>query len=840
MLNQFQEQIHKASEYLKENVFFKNDIKIPKLGEILDEYEAENKNLRLAERITPVSIFEDGRTVATKNSGLVQVIKFEGKDYSGLSSDEQDRLFVYRKTLFEIISNDVSLTFHYFRKKVAVENIEKYETENEFAKKITDIWNQNFKDTYRTEMYLVVRVPIENDLGLKIKNPAKFVSTSLEREKIKINKAKEYLDSQVGKIEEILKQYDPTVLEYTQDNKSELIPFFDYLINNDLSHTGKRLNFNANSNIGEMLSLSDVTFDKSQRLVTLHRGNKRKFCKVLAIKHHPLQTNEQIFDLLLRSKHQFNITQHILPIDREFNKLFIKKKIDQLETMAGMGFMKNRFENLLEAGESIEEGTRNFHNHIVLIHVFSNNLEKLNKSVSDIEGILNYSGITLIEEGIALELAYWSNLPDYEKVNSARKAKISTENLSDFANLGNSLEGLNKCPFGDSPVTNFKTTQNTNYSFSFHKSVDKEALGHTMIVGGTGTGKTTLIAFLLMNCLKYPDLRILCFDSLNGLKIPVTAFGGEYVDASSQKKLNLNPFLLPDNERNREFLKTFLEILTRGINGSEEKDLINSIVRMNYEASLTQKEKSARNLSIVSTVCGIPKKNKNGENITARIADWLPETKSRYGDIFNADKNSLSFEKRIVGFDMVDVLSKPEILTPLSSYIFHSFDEYIRSNPSPHICFIDEMATYIQNETFSDFINKSAQEWRKRRGIIIGAIQNLSSLVESKHGKKIIANLATYILFPDVSANKEHYMGELGLNDSEFNWIKHPNPLRQVMLKRRGGESVILDVSLASLGEYLKLFSSGHEYVKKLSELEASKKYQTSSQLINKYLEEVR
>lgn len=839
MLNYSLSNIGDFFNFLKEGIFFKNQHTIAEIQDIADSYDIDQKALRVASKITPLEILDDNKTVYTKNNALVQVIRFEGKDYSGVSNDEQDALFSIRKRLFNVVSSRVTLTFHYFRRKVPAAQNSKYQITNKYADQVVQAWNKNFKDTYRTEMYLVIRIPVSSDFGKKIKDTPDLVTGNLNKVQIQINKKRDELDAEVIKLFKMLERYDPNSLVHTKDNKSDLIKFFDYLINSDLSISSKELSLTIASDLDSLLALTDIDFNKADRLVTMHHGNKKKYCRVLALNVYPLETDELIFDNLLRTKHHFNITQHVLPADRDMNKMSINKKIDQLRTMAGMGFMGGRFTDLEDAGEAVESGEDNFHNHVTLIHVYSNSIKELDKACSDIEGILNHSGITLIREGLSLELAYWSNLPDYERLSSARKGKISERNLSDFISLGNSLEGLSKCPFGDDPITTFKTTHNTNYSFTFHRTTDKEALGHTMIIGAPESGKTTLIAFLLMNCLKYPDLRILCFDSLNGLKVPVTAFGGEYIDAGSQEKMDLNPFLLPDNHRNKEFLKSFIEILIKGSRNKDEKHQINEIIKNSYELSPQD-----RSLGIVTAICGKPRGGtKEEENITARIEQWLPnidgEDHYRYGGVFNSKKNSLSFDKRIVGIDMTDTLGNPELLSPLSSYIFHSFDEYVRNNPCPHICFIDELATYIQNDTFANFTNRAAQEWRKRKGVIIGAVQNIASLAESQHGKKIISNLATYIIFPNPSADPSHYMEELGLNDSEFNWVRTPNPERQVMVKRRGGESVILNIDLSSLGESLKLFSSGHEYVAKMDKIIAANSSNDNDRIVEQYLKAV-
>ena len=223
-------------------------------------------------------------------------------------------------------------------------------------------------------------------------------------------------------------------------------------------------------------------------------------------------------------------------------------------------------------------------------------------------------------------------------------------------------------------------------------------------------------------------------------------------------------------------------------------------------------------------------------NLASRLDRWLPSLEDPmksdhvYGMLFNAKKNSLNFDKQIVSFDMNAMLSNKDVLGSLSSFIFHSFKNYIWNNPSPHALFIDEMGRYIDNRHFQAQIKYAFQEIRKKNGIVIGAVQQPTSVIESEIGSSIISNTATFLIFPNPSANPSEYMqtGEnkvnLGLNDSEFDWVLNSSPEdRNVMLKREGGKSVILDIDLSGLGSLLGLFSSSNEDVALVDKIMAKK-----------------
>jgi type IV secretion system protein VirB4 len=790
---------------------------------LVEEFERNKSFLKVADKITLLDILQDNKTITTKNNGLVQVIKLEGKDYSGLASTERGVLFQERKRFFDSLADDISVTFHYHRKRLT--NLHK-QTETEFDNKhireISKRWQDNFKDAYRTEIYMVVRQAIPK----KIVNKLALIKGGYRQNDDKIFYYVEQLNSQVKSICRSLISYNPKTLTHSKDDKSELIKFWSYLVNGRVMRVGESAH-----DIGEILSITDITFNFKERVVVLDDDENKRYCKILSVKSYPEETTARLFEYVLQVRHKFNVVQQVVPIERENNKLFVAQKIRQLQTMDTIGFMRGRLNDLEEAGEELENGSINFTNHTLSIFVYGDSAEDLERAVRDVRAALSQGGISTVSEGTGLEVAYWSMLPDYESINFGRRTKASTENIADFLTLGTSHEGLGRCSFGEKPVALFKTTANTNYAFTFHASPEVNALGHTMVIGGSGKGKTTLISFLLMNCLKYEGLKILAFDSYQGAKIPFITANGEYITVGMDNSLKLNPMMLPESFANRQFLEEWIKILAKGVEDDEEKT-ISEMVRQNYELDL-----SDRGLYAIRSIAGHAGTRADGrQNLVARLNKWLPtkddaaSSAHTYGMLFNAKKDSLSFSKRLVAFDMAKALQNSELLASLSSYIFHAFGQHIDTNPSPHIVFIDEMAQYINNPTFAPFISKGFREIRKRNGIMIGAVQEASSITESPIASSIINNLATYIIFPDATANPEDYLNSaeeatgnkrigLGLTDSEFEWVRTSNPERQVMVKRRGGESVIIDIDMHNLGELLSLFSSNITDIKLIEKL---------------------
>ncbi len=381
---------------LKETIFVKDSQSISEMTALLSEYKKSRHNLFVCDKISPISILSDNKTVYTKDAGLVQILKLDGKDYSGISAADQTNLFLTRKRFFETLPTDITVTFHYHRKKIVTNSHSNPDIidENKYSGQITKIWNKKFKGAYKTEMYLVVRM----DSTIKMDNFLEIIHSDVEKDKIRLEKKREELESEIVKISKMLERYNPAALVHTKDNKSELIKFFDYLINSDLVRAGGEdgeLILKDNNNISNILSLTNLSFDRREGVVTLSSNSKTKYCKILAIKLYPSdKTTDKILETLLRVKHQFNIVQHVLPVERESNKITIKRKINQVLTMAQFGFMTSRMNDLEDAGDALETGEINYHDHIILIYVYANDDKELTRATRDIQGILNNNGIT--------------------------------------------------------------------------------------------------------------------------------------------------------------------------------------------------------------------------------------------------------------------------------------------------------------------------------------------------------------------------------------------------------------------------------------------------------------
>ena len=824
---------------------------------ILSLHKQLNKMDRLGEMISIMDVLDNKKTLVTRENSLVQVLRLEGKDYGGLSDEEVSNLYRKRQGFFEGLSSRLQISIHYHRVRYNIED-RAYNMSNEYAGLINSKHGARFTAAFRTDVYIVVSKKDTRPLS-KTGLPKRSLQAEFDYYEIEARK----LSDEVETIKALLEDYGPRDLYHTLDGDSDLLSFWMYLLN---AGSNEHLTPVQSNDLNNAMALSDIQivsqkkdnlFRKLEKIfkqqdvenetadeinkairetydrfdadyIITHTPSGKRYTAFVAMKSYPDETEHSLFDGIMAVQANFVMVQHIRLVEDEKARASIETKLNRWQTVGK--FSGAVQEDLYECNSELQAGAFRIARHALSVAIHGATKEECERNVRLIQQAFNSAYINPLRERFATEHVFWSQFPDYEVMNEPRGGMVTTENLANLVNFASHNHGNDKCSFGDAPVSYFKTPDGQNYAFTFHPSPQKYVAGHTMVFGSTGSGKTVLMNFLMSECLKYQGegkerpLRQIIFDSLRGDYIDFTKGG-----------VQMNPFHMPDTEENRGFLLKWLANLAGGMTAAEEEKAIRAISRA-YEL-----EPSERSLHHLRLLFGVESFNdpSGGPSLAARLAKWMPDpenpSQSKYstGLYFNHANDALSFDKRIVGFEMAQVLKDQELLPTLTSYIFHRFLQSVSEAPTPHVCFMDEAIGYINNDTMYPFIEKFLREQRKINGVFVGAVQSPSLIMGNDRAEELLSHIKTYIIFPDTSAVPEDYIGNdakrgLGLTRSEFDWVRSKKTGREVMIKRSTGESVILNVDLSSLGKHLVLLRSEAELVDRFETIHKDYKEQAA------------
>ncbi len=724
-------------------------------------------------------ILSDEKTTITKDGVMNRVFEIQGKDYTGMNEDDRVSFHERRKHFFEGVGEHLKMTVYSHRYKLG-RDIQNENHGNEISNEIIERWSKNFESSYRTRHFISLNTKSGNLLDKTAGKVIETTAPSNDNERLNL------LDDAGKILEKNLEVYHPH--ELVGEN---LASFWGWILN------GKSQSQTLPTNLvfDDLLTGTDLIWPDKKNY-QIYRTNIDTYSCWVTIKNYPNDTGDKMLDALFEVTEEFCVIQHYEMLTKAKSMALIEDKIrfNSAITKAGRLIV----EELSELYELVEADEMRICNHGQAVQVFADTEEELFEAVGNITNAIESWGIRAKRENKLQEPLFWSQFPGLEDTQ-VRKREITTDNFTQFVSFPAIGEGLDSCSWGNAPAALFKSSTNSEYAFTFHESTQDQALGNTLIFGGSNSGKTTLISFLETNILKFPKMRIINFDRLHGMEVATRMQGGHYEDFND--RIELNPFQLENNNINRVFLLNWLQMLS-GKNDGTSVEQLNLAINMIYDL-----DKKDRSLSEMKAAFGVGDES----SLFGAMKKWLPD--GAYEHYFNSRKDSLSFEKRIVTFDMTTQLDLPDVLAPTIDYIFHRIEQTIIADPSPFFIFVDEVRSYL-NSAFHEKLNKSSQEYRKLDGVICMAAQRAGHVLDNKNVKEIASNIATYLLFGDTQADESHYIDKIGLTKAEFKWIKMNAEPRKVMMKRATtGEVAILDVDLKSIGELLNTYSSSAKNV---------------------------
>ena len=186
----------------------------------------------------------------------------------------------------------------------------------------------------------------------------------------------------------------------------------------------------------------------------------------------------------------------------------------------------------------------------VALHGELGRIERLN---GDLRRLFAAHDAKVIREAYGQLPAWFSRLPAQPRGRQVRKVFVSAGVAACLAPLFGPPRGRVKSKhLGREALAVLETPWRTAY----HYDLFSGDVGHTLMLGATGSGKSFTLNFLLVEALKY-DPRVLILD-LGGSYRWLTRFvGGRYLELSpgeAEPTLRLQPFALPATTRSFQFL----------------------------------------------------------------------------------------------------------------------------------------------------------------------------------------------------------------------------------------------------------------------------------------------
>ncbi|WP_395117864.1 conjugal transfer protein TrbE [Rhodanobacter sp. FW102-FHT14D06] len=402
-----------------------------------------------------------------------------------------------------------------------------------------------------------------------------------------------------------------------------------------------------------------------------------------------------------------------------------------------------------------------------------------------VERAIQGRGFVTIPETLNAVEAWLSSIPGHAYAN-VRQPSISTLNLAHLMPVSAVWAGQEKNPHLDGPAL---IVTRTDGATPFRLVTHIGDVGHTLVVGPTGMGKSVLLAVLAMQFRRYPRSRIFAFDMGRSMRATILGLGGEHYDLGADGAIAFQPLARIDRDGYRTWAAEWVE------------------GRLSHEGITVGPDEKAAVWSALGSLAGAPLEQRTLTGLSVLLqSNTLRQALAPYvlggahGRLLDADHDRLG-SADVQGFEMEELMHSKAAVLAVLHYLFARFDE--RFDGVPTLLILDESWLFLDDPVFAARIRQWLKTLRKKNVSVIFATQSLADIKDSSIAPAIIESCASRIFLPNPQATEPQirtiYEG-FGLNSRQIEIVATAQPKRDYYYQSRLGNRLFdLDLGPVAL-----------------------------------------
>jgi len=410
------------------------------------------------------------------------------------------------------------------------------------------------------------------------------------------------------------------------------------------------------------------------------------------------------------------------------------------------------------------------------ITVADEDAARVDEKVRAVERIVNGLGFTAKREGVNAVEAWLSSLPGHAYAN-VRQPLVHTLNLAHLMPLSAIWAGPPaNAHLGGPPLLYAQTSGSTPFRLSTHVG----DVGHMLVVGPTGAGKSVLLALIALQFRRYSQAQLYIFDKGFSARAAVLAMGGAHhalgLGADAGEALAFQPLRGIDDPAERSWAAEWLSALLAHENvlvTPEVKDAVWSA--LGSLASAPPEERTLTGLSLLL------------QSAALRVALTAYTLEGPYGRLLDAAEQNLSLSD-IQCFETEALMGQAGVVAPVLTYLFHRLEE--RFDGRPTLLILDEAWIFLDHPLFAARIREWLKTLRKKNVAVVFATQSLADIAESSIALAIIESCPQRILLPNdraIEPQSRQAYERFGLNDRQIELVSRATPKRHYYLQSARG-----------------------------------------------------
>jgi type IV secretion/conjugal transfer VirB4 family ATPase len=394
-----------------------------------------------------------------------------------------------------------------------------------------------------------------------------------------------------------------------------------------------------------------------------------------------------------------------------------------------------------------------------------------------VEKVIQGRDFTCMVEGVNALEAWFGSLPGHVYAN-VRQPPISTLNLAHLIPLSAVWAGPERDEhFAAPPLFFAKTEGSTPFRFSLHVG----DVGHTLMVGPTGAGKSVLLAVMAMQFRRYTDAQIFAFDFGGSMRATALAMGGDWQDLggalsdAAAMPVALQPLARIDDVAERgwaaEWVANILEREKVAITPEAKEHIWTTLSSL---ASAPVAERTLTGLSVLL----------QSNALKQALRPYC--LGGPFGRLLDAETELLGDPDMQV-FETEGLVGTGAAAAVLS-YLFHRIEARLAGSPT--LIIIDEGWLALDDPGFAGQLREWLKTLRKKNASVIFATQSLADIESSAIAPAIVESCPTRIFLANERAFEPQIMAiyrRFGLNDRQIEILARAMPRRDYYCQSRRG-----------------------------------------------------
>jgi len=312
---------------------------------------------------------------------------------------------------------------------------------------------------------------------------------------------------------------------------------------------------------------------------------------------------------------------------------------------------------------------------------------------------------------------------------------------------------------------------------------------HVLILGPTGTGKSTLIGAMVTAYTSIPNARIFALDIDRSSFVLAHLLNADYYDVGADGAMPLCPMATMDQPGGEKWLKGWFERLLGRWPGELNLGGFELSERESEDFAIdlrrTYRQGGRRLFDLRANIhSGEPKR----ERIRRILSEYIDD--DAWGYIFNGDKGGNTGGGQVSVYEVSELMElEPRARIPALELILHNITASL-DGVSPTFIFMDEFWRFLEDETAARWMSNALRRLRKKNAGVIASTQSINEIVASPFKSQMLESFPAKVLLPNPEAWTNHvaknYL-DIGILPHEIALIASSIPAHDYYFKSASG-----------------------------------------------------